>query len=313
MNQSKFSLADVLTLVGTLIFGTICFLSFNFLTMGDITPSILKAVAIALMIGGFAFLAKILKKTNGNFLVAFIFEIIFVVLFIVTSIIFLKHFAHFFTVNSQKNEIQQKMIENVSQAENMFDKYEIYSDSRKVMYRQIIDAVVLAKLLNEAEYKDYGFAEGTTEARHISNIFISYDASLYPSNYLKMKEIVNNWLAKSKNTIQSWKPIGTVIVLKEIEKNITDWESQLNTISTYKAHREEADEFNYPLTFDDVTSKFTEIKKPSIFGIIIGIVLYLMMILSYTISLRNTKNPYGLFSFFRKKSNNKANGVDVNF
>lgn len=34
MKQSKFSLADVLTVIGTLIFGFVCFLSLNFRSLG---------------------------------------------------------------------------------------------------------------------------------------------------------------------------------------------------------------------------------------------------------------------------------------
>ena len=67
MSQSKFSLADLLTVLGTLGFGFFCFLSLNFKTLGDTTTSIIWAVTISLILGGLAFGVKLLKRTSRNF------------------------------------------------------------------------------------------------------------------------------------------------------------------------------------------------------------------------------------------------------
>ena len=66
MSQSKFSLADLLTVLGTLGFGFFCFLSLNFLTLGESTLSIIWAVLISFILGGLALGVKLLIRTSRN-------------------------------------------------------------------------------------------------------------------------------------------------------------------------------------------------------------------------------------------------------
>jgi hypothetical protein len=52
MQQSKFSLADVLALIAALLFSFVCFLGMNFYTLGDVSASLTTAgIIFALLFG----------------------------------------------------------------------------------------------------------------------------------------------------------------------------------------------------------------------------------------------------------------------
>ncbi len=122
MSQSKFSLADLLTILGALIFGFICFLSVNFLTLGDTTLSIIWAVIISLILGGLAFGVKLVKRTSRNFKTYIIWEWLLIFLFLVVAFFAnISVFSHYFVVTAQKEAIQKKVVSNIT--------------SRRIVYR----------------------------------------------------------------------------------------------------------------------------------------------------------------------------------
>lgn len=305
MNQSKFSLADVLTVSGAIIFGTFCFFSFNFLSLGETVTSIVWATVIALILAGLALGAKLLKKTNGNFKTRMIWEWIFLFLFVVMSLIFMYPFSHYFAVYEQREDIQKKVIANITEAEGLFATYENYANNRLNIHQNHLNSVALAKSVNPSEYRTYGFVDGTSDRTQIENKMFVLKTKLFPSNYQEMKLKDSSWLASSKAIIASWMPLGVVDVVKGVEENLNTWKGELKEFSSFKAQGEISDEFDFPLTFDDVTSKFTQLGSPTVLSIGIAIFLYLMMLFSYFITRRDTRYP-GLkviFGTLRKEEN----------
>lgn len=316
MNQSKFSIADVLTLVGALTFGFVCFLGLNFLTLGDTKQSVIWSVVIALIIGGLAFGAKMFKRSKGSFKASFILEVIFLILFLVAGYYFINLFSHYFAVSSQKASIQSDLTANISQAQYMFTSYENYANGRISDYESNLNSVALAKKTNPTAYNSCGFVTNPpTDAKQISQMVQILEYKLFPANYDTIKTVSDTWLSNMQAKISPWKPIGVVEVLKDLESNINSWNAQLHTISTYIAICETPTEgdFNFPLTFENVANRFTETSSPSFLSIVLAIIIYILMLLSYIFSLRNSKNPYDLFSFFGSKVNNVNKGTDVEY
>ncbi|MGI6409859.1 MAG: hypothetical protein ACOX0V_01285 [Bacteroidales bacterium] len=160
MSQSKFSLADLLTVLGTLGFGFFCFLSVNFLTLGDTTLSIIWAVLISFILGGLAFGVKLVKRTSRNFKTFIIWEWVLIFLFVVVAFFAIFPFSHYFVVTAQKENIQNKVVSNITQAEGLFIAYESYADNRLNIYKSRLNSIVAAKRVNPEEYKNFGFVEG---------------------------------------------------------------------------------------------------------------------------------------------------------
>jgi hypothetical protein len=310
MIQSKFSLADLLTVLGTLGFGFFCFLSINFLTLGDTTTSIISAVLISCIIGGLAFGVKLLKRTSRNFKTFIIWEWVLIFLFIVVAFFAIFPFSHYFVVTAQKENIQKKVVSNITQAEGLFLSYESYADNRLNIYKSRLNSIVAAKRVNPEEYKDFGFIEATDDNTQVENKMFTLKAQLYPSNYLDMKQVDSTWLSDSKNKVKSWSPTGIVKVVNTLKIETTSWFDELKSYSSFRAQGEAEGDFDFLLTFDDVSSKFNQSNTPNLIALLIGIGLYLLMFLSYFITRRHSKNHYTLFG---KKTESINDGIDIKY
>jgi hypothetical protein len=308
MSQSKFSLADLLTVLGTLGFGFFSFLGVNFLSLGNTSLSIIWAVIISLILGGLAFGVKLVKRTNRNFKTFIVLEWVLFFLFVVVGFYALFPFSHYFVVTSQNEHIQNKVVSNITQAEGLFLAYERYADERLNIYIKRLNSIVAAKEVNPEEYINFGFVEGIDDNTQVENKLFSLKAQLYPSNYSAMKQIDSVWLADAKDQVTSWSPTGIVKIVNILEIELSSWNEQLKSFSSFRAKGETATDFEFPLSFDDVSGIFSNNSKPTLLSFSIGIGLFLLLFLSYLITRRHSKNPYTLFGKRKVKKDDK---VDV--
>lgn len=303
MKQSNFSLADVFTVLTALGFGFVCFLGKNFYTLGNTTESIIWAAAITVLLGGTAFIAKLLKRTSHNFRTSFILEMIVLLLFsALTAFFAYSPFPHYFNVSAKKAEIQDKLQTSITQAENMFNEYEKYVENRKNNYKGSLEMAVATKGQSTQDYIKFGFESGAIpDETQIKNKMFSINADLYsttysdPVNKSGLKEVATSWLSKAKRIKNNWNPISIVKVVNEIEKNSKDWLAQLVAFSKVREKGESASlpNFPYQLNFNDVKVYFTTNDKPTPFSIGLAALAYLLMFLSYFISKRSSKTTIG--------------------
>ena len=323
MNQSKFSLADVLTVLAALAFGFVCFLGANFLNIGNYkvwgmshtTGCIVMAVVIAVLLFGTAFGAKLLKRTSRNFKTCFVWEVVLLVLFVLFAVFFATKtspFQHYFTVTTEKSEINSKLQASITQAENMFAAYESHAEIRENLYKSKLQSVVDAERRDPDTFVKYGFRP-TSDVSGITQIetkMFPIHADLFPSNYSDttanngIKEVAIEWLQNAKKMTSSWKPIGIVGVVNDIEKNSTDWLNTLVTLSQVREHLEKADDFTYPLSFKDVKTHFTKLESPTPLSIGLAVLAYVLMLLSWFVTKRSTRVPPLKFLFGLGKSRN---------
>jgi hypothetical protein len=312
MNQSNFSLADVLTLLAALAFGFVCFLGANFFTLGDTGQSIILASMIAVLLGGLAFGAKLLKRTSRNFKSYFVLEIILLVAFIGLAFLFANSpFPHYFTVSDKKADIQSKLTASITQAENMFAEYEQYAAKRETVYKSKLRSVATAKSVNPTEYAEYGFVNNVATETQIENKMFSLHVDLFPTNYSDtvahngIKEVAAKWLRGAKNDTNGWRPIGIVAVVNEVEQNSQEWLKTLVTLSQVREKGEKAEDFTYSLSFDDVKTAFKTLGKPTPLTIGLAALAYVLMLLSWFVTKRHTRFPglRILFGMSRARSN----------
>lgn len=315
MNQSKFSLADVLSVSSALLFGFVCFLGLNFLNIGTekvlgmdrTTGCVIIAFLCASSLFFSAYGAKLLKRTNGNFKISFVLEVIFLILFVLLALFFTTKsspFTHYFTVSAQKSGINRKLQKSIEQSENMFSKYETYTNNRINLYKSKLKSVVAAKKINPKEYLDYGFQNNSVaDTSQIATKMFTIRADLFPSHYSDtisgkgIKEVANDWIQDAKNATSSWKPIGIVGIVQDIEKNSNEWLDTLVTFSKKRELGEQADNFAYSLSFDNVKTYFTKLDSPSPLAIGLALLVYMLMLLSWFVTKRSTRYPGLKFLF----------------
>jgi hypothetical protein len=315
MKITKFWLADILSIIALLVFGFFCFLSINFISLGDTGMSIIGAALISLLLGSLAFGLKLLKRTIRKFKTFIIIEWVLIFLFIITAFLTIIPFSHYFTVSKNKSEIQKDVFLNIIQAERIFSNYEIYSNTRLKLYESQLKSVVKNIDGNRPEYNRLGFNDPANDDNQIQTKLKALRFQLYPSNYLDMKKIDSIWLSDSKSKIKNWSPTGIVKVINTYEKEINSWVEQLNYYSTYRADGEDKNskDFNFETNFDNVSSKITEQKPPSLFSIILSFVLYIIILLSYFVTNRSSKSKFTLFYFISKENISKDDEIDVKF
>lgn len=299
MNQSKFSLADVLTLLAALAFGFVCFLGKNFFTLGNTTQSIILSGIIFVLLSGTAIGAKLLKRTSSNFKTCFIWEVILLILFTGFTLFFsYSPFPHYFVVSEHKAKIQNELNASITQAENMFAEYERYAESREKLYESNLRSVVASKNINPGKYSEYGFENNAiSDNKQIENKMFTVHADLFPTNYSDtlsnkgIKEVAIAWLSDSKDKVRGWKPIGIVGVVKDVEKYSTNWLNTLIKFSTIREKGEQTEDFSYNLSFGDVKKRFTTLGKPTLLSIGLAVAAYIMMLLSYIVTKRHPRYP----------------------
>ena len=313
MNQSKFSLADVLTILTALGFGFICFLGTNFYTLGNIPKSILIALIITILLFGTAFSAKLLKRTSVNFKTRFIGEIVLLVVFTLLLVLFTyMPFSHYFTVSAKNSIIVNKIQKSIKQSENMFPEYELYAENRMVLYKSTLKSIIDNKEGNKSDYEKYGFQVGNSDEMQLNKKMENISATLFPTNYSDtitqkgLKEVANNWLLDAKGSLD-WKPIGITNVVVDIESKSTGWLSMLIEMSNIKQKNESPKDFTYSLMpTDDIKQYFTKLEKASNTSLLFAFLTWVLMILSWFVTMRHTRFP-GFKLLFGKsgQSNNE--------
>ena len=303
MNKSIFSLADVLTVLSAVAFGFVCFLGSNFYTLGDTKKSLILAVIITILLGGLAFLAKFLKRVQGNFKTSFILEVVVLILFTGLMIYFTySPFSHYFAVSDKKEEIQDQLSNNITQAQNMFTDYEGYANTRMSVYYSTLNSVI--ELKNPDEYSIYGFEDKeVSDETQIKNKMLYIHSDLFPSNYSDttsnngIKQIATEWLADGQKKVTDWTPIGLVGVVNDIEDKSLGWQNDLVGYSSIKETGEDRSLYSSTLSFNDVKANFTTLGKPTPLSIVLGIITWVLMLLSWFITKRSSKVFRGLAKY----------------
>ena len=291
MSQSKFSLADLLTLLGSLGFGFFCFLSINFLTLGDTFISLIQASVITLTVGGLAFGLRLLKRSGGSFRTCIILEFVLCVLFLLSAYAATLPFSHYFSVYVQKAEIQEVILSNINQAEGLYTEYEDYYKKREKHYEDHLKSVVILKGVCPSCYNSLGFNSAIQDDINIKQRIEILDAQLNPPNYKIIKEENLTWLYASKEYVVNWSPLRIIEVVNTLESEISSWEAQLIELSEWSAPNESAEDYYSNLVDTDVSNNFSELKSPKPLSLVLAIGFYVIMLLSYFVSKRDSKYP----------------------
>jgi hypothetical protein len=295
LNQIKFSLAVVINLLSAISFGYFCFLGANFFSLGNKSESITYAVIITLLLIGTSLGAKFLKQTRRNFKSRLIMEIVLIILFSVFMACFTYlPFSHYFVVSEKQSEIKEKLDSSIAQAENMYVKYEQYVKNRKTNYKANLESAVLTKesKVSDRDFKKYDFKDNTISyEKQIKKKMITIHLDLLP-NFENIKTINTTWLSNSKKDVDNWKPIGLVDVVNNIEKYSTNWKKDLveNSKKTEVGEGLVAP-FEYNLTTNEVKEYFTTKSNPTPLSLVYAILMYVLMILAWAFTKRDSKNP----------------------
>jgi amino acid transporter len=298
MTQSKFSLADLISLLTGIGFGFICFLGFNFYSFGDTRLSIFVASVITLLMIGTSMIAIRLKRTNRNFKIRRIWEILFLFLFTAFTVCFTYFpFSHYFSVTNNEVEIQSKLSKNLGQVDKLYEDYQKYYEIQKVNQEGGLDSAILNFELDHdtSQFLEFGLIQKTQDDD------LSYDAQkrsfiekfkrdLFPRDFNEKRKKDSIYVENSRNIIYNWKykPIGIFEIIKNLENVIASTKEQLINLSKNGDHK--IDSFAPVTSVGELKTLFETIDKPTITSLVLGFVVWVLMLLSYFTSKRSNKN-----------------------
>ncbi|MDB2495360.1 hypothetical protein N9X07_04160 [Flavobacteriaceae bacterium] len=292
MKQSNFTLGFIITLLSSLSFGFICFLGSTFLSLGNLSQSIIVGTSVSALLCVTALGAARLKRTKKNFKSRRVWEIILLILFTGLTIVFTWFiFPHYFVVNDQSEVIQNKLNESLRESKNLFSEYENYANSRQNDYKTVLESVVLRHQIGteSEDYIEYGFdLDGPSKDMQIQSKMTMMNLELFPSSYRKLKKDDLKWIEEYQIIVKNWekKPLGIINVIKNIDKKTNTSRSQLVTISKSRSRNESTTDFYVSSEPKDVKKYFTTKGAPTLFSLFLSVFLYFMMLLSWFTSKR---------------------------
>lgn len=288
MNRTRFSLADLLTLMAAVSFGFLLFLSFYFSTLGDLNQSILKASIFAIPLGILAYMLKLKKGVSRNFKSNIIVEGILVATFAVFAVLSIYPLSHYFAVSQQKEEIQSKIKSNITGLKGLFETYDAYVDKRISVYKSKLESIVKAKFIDPYKYREFEFGQKISDAEQIEIEVETMTANLKPQPYPSKEDSVD-WIFNAENDVEIWSPIRVVNIVKDQSGKPELWTEKLKKYSAWRNKEEETIDFNYPISFNQVSSFFTKETPLHPLGIGIHLGLIFLMLFSYLISKRHER------------------------
>jgi hypothetical protein len=296
MNTYKFSLANVIAILTGVAFGFVCFLGANFYTLGDTKKSLIYAGIITFILVSLAFLAKWLKGAKSNFKISFVGEVISLILFTGAILIFTySPFSHFFTVTDKQDDIRSELSTAITNTQDMFSAYDDYAKARIALYNSTLKSIVNAN--DKKALKQYGFVKKFSTETQLDNKMETIQTDLFPSNYTGtntsngIKEVAQDWLSDAQEKTKGWKPIGIVGVVNDIQEKSIGWRNNLIDYSKMLQKGQKPANFNYNLSsFDGVKAKFTSREKPTLLAMGLGLLAWLLMLLSWYITKPDIKN-----------------------
>lgn len=304
--QLKFSWGHIIAFVALIFISYVSFVGVTYITDGNFTTASIAMVVIDVILLVFFIGSQMLKATTKKFRKRIWIERFFVFSSPFIFICCMVPFYHFGTVQSREDEIVNNFIDAVSASKQMFYDYDSYSEARIANYECILDYVINNQSTKPGVFVSFGFTKGKEQIQK-NNMVNTLRLLLYSENYKHLKNEAITWIESSSNGVSTWNVflLGNV---KEIETAIKDWNLQLIIFSEKKLINEEYGSNNKVNSFaensislssvedklDGLTDKFTHTAFPSVFYILVSIVLYLALLFPYILQDRNTKSLFRL-------------------
>jgi hypothetical protein len=316
MKNSKFSWADIVTLIVAIIFSVFTYLGLKFMNIEQTSlwvfslnqACMLISFVMGIIVFGLAYGAKLLKTARTNCKRNFVLEMILIGLYALISITLIispTPLKHYFSVGDREESISKELSKSISQAKLMFTEYETYVKERRSLYENSLRSAMKNKKSNPQEYYNFGFSDTTNVDDNIQleNKLNTFDLDLIPSNYSDsagkgIKDVAIAWLEEAVQYTQDWSPFSVTGIVNDIEGKSNEWLSNLVSLSTARQQGEDyASDFPFTLQFGNVKSYFKTLTSSNFKSYVVSAGLFLLMLISWFISPRDQRcfKPWRLF------------------
>lgn len=322
MNERlKFSWGHIIAFVALIAVSYLTFMGCTYLTNGDFTIAliamgIVDVTFILIFIG-----AQQLKASGVHMSRKIKFERALIFLSPIVFIIGMIPAFHFWTVYSHNDEIVGTFKTSINNAKELFADYEKYSENRIYNYDKALNLIIGRQYSDPQTFARAGFVNGKADIQK-ENMVQTLRLQLLSSNSDSLKNVAIKWIDRASYGASTW----NVFLLgntQEIKSALADWEKQLKGFSDNLLSNEDLciDVIDFQSAgvnkaiagIDSMTTSFTKMKSPSLYSILIAVLLYFMLLFPYLLQERHTKSVYRPWSFIKfdaVKGNSDKSNID---
>lgn len=315
MNERlTFSWGHIIAFVALIIVSYVSFMGFTYLFNGNFTIGILGMTGTDLCYILFFIGGQQMKASGTKIWRKIVWERIFI---FGTPLIFLAGMiamSHFWTVYSRNDRIVASFNEAVSNSKKLFEDYDRYSENRINNYEINLQDIIDNRDKDTATFRASGFNPLLYDIQR-QNMVTTLRLQLRSENYDKLRDEAREWINKSTedgNTVWNVFLLGN---LHEIKDAISSWENQLKEFSTNKMSNEElledVDVFSSEGAqkaregIEAMSSDITVQGPPTIWAILFGVLMYLLLLFPYLIQQRHGRQVAEGYSLLRFGNRNK--------
>ncbi|MBR5102902.1 MAG: hypothetical protein IK092_07235 [Muribaculaceae bacterium] len=288
MNNSKFSIALVISILALLFYAFISFMGMVYWQNGKITLALLLAIAlvavvlccVVMMCKGRATRWKRIGTASQVF-----FGLIILVALGVSTI----PFTHFMNMLEHKQKVTLAFDEAVRCSTEMDSCYDAYVEKRCDEYHNRLASLKVAQSTNPTEYAEViGFAGGDSPVEKVQYLERGLEQALKGDSLESTRVKKNEWAQEVRN-FSMWN-IATIANLNSLDEKMAQWRDRYAELSRYRTRGVDYPEFtynNYNTKTAELKAMITKVGGPGWVAILAALICFGLLLLPYFLTKRD--------------------------
>ena len=311
----KFSWGHIIAFIALIIISYVTYMGDFYANGGNFKESAIKVFCLDIGLILTFIVAQIYKGTDEKFDRSIIIERILICLSPIAFICAMIPFNHFWSVFSERDKIEPKFTSAIEKSRQMFDNYDIYAKERITNYSDALQIIINNKGKDREAYLHAGFSDSNDELVKY-NYVTTLRLQLLSQNTDSLKNLALQWINDANQGASVWNAflVGNIDMIADA---IEGWNQKLyeysvpvlsnentdNTVSPFDPNRDSFRAANAELK--GLRGLFVNGNGVSVYTIITGIILFLMLLFPYFLQKRNTRAT-GLYSLIPKSKSDTA-------
>lgn len=297
----KFSWGHIIAFVALIFLSYVTYMGEFYSNGGDFKSSAIKVclIDVALLITFIG--AQIFKGTDERFDRSIIVERILICLCPIVFVLAMIPFNHFWIVFSNRDKVEPTFTSAIEKSRQMFINYDKYSKDRIIAYSESLFRIISNKENNKEIYLRAGFGELNDDIV-MENYIKTLKLQLLSQNTDSLRVLASNWINEANQGASVWNAflVGNIEMISEA---IEEWNQKLYEVSIPVLSNERLDSTHIVSPFDEKKESFKAANRElstlrdlfinskgiSLYTIIIGSLLFLMLLFPYFLQKRNTR------------------------
>lgn len=327
----KFSWGHIIAFVALIFISYVTYMGDFYSNGGDFKSSAIKVFVIDILLIVTFIGAQIYKGADEKFDRSIIIERILICLCPIAFLWAMIPYNHFWSVFSERNQIEPKFTSAIEKSRQMFVNYDQYSKDRIAKYSDSLSSIVANKENARTTYLNAGFSDANDNMVK-ENYINTLRLQLLSQNTDSLKTSALQWIDEANQGASVWNAflVGNISMISDA---IESWNQKLYEVSVPVLNNEPKDNTHTVAPFDpdresfkaankelsDLRNLFVNSSGISLYTIITAILLILMLLFPYFLQKRNTRAT-GLYSLISvsqtanvKKHTRKNNVEDSSF